>query len=101
MKYPNLNLYGDLKACEDNLLEMINSNFFKIDSTWMMRALDIVDELPLSATLGDIYILQNGIYDFTYTIEIFDGASWQSITVKEGMRFWVDSKKEFYYLKNG
>lgn len=101
MKYPNLDLYGNLKACEDNLLEMINSNFFKLDSTWMVRAIDLVSELPSVASFGDIYILESGVYDHTYSIEIFDGVSWQSIEVKNGMHFWIESEKDFFYLEDG
>lgn len=101
MNYPNLDLYGNLKACEDNLLELINSNFFKLDSTWMVRAIDLVSELPSVASFGDIYILESGVYDYTYSIEIFDGVSWQSIEVKNGMHFWIESAKDFFYLEDG
>lgn len=90
MKYPNLELYKDLKPCEDDLWDLINKNFLIIDSFWALSVVDIVEELPLGATQGDTYIVGD-------EVAVFDGLKWLKIPLKDGMLFYLKSESDFYY----
>lgn len=94
--YNNLGLYKDLSKCEENLLELINFNFFKLDSTWQLKVIDIVEDLPLSAQVGDVYILTTGIYSQENFYAIFDGEKWVYVPVQQGHLFYLESQGDFY-----
>lgn len=93
--YNNLELYKDLSACEPNLLSLINYNFFKIDSTWQVKIKGIVNTLPLTSELGDVYILDN---DPEYSFSIFSGTGWISIPLRNGNLFYNESSEEYEYF---
>ena len=99
--YDNLGLFASLSRCEPDLLDMINFNFFALDSTWQLRVIDIVSELPDGPEMGDIYVLDGGIYSSEYTFQIFDGHDWVSIPVKEGNLFYSDAASDFVFLDGG
>lgn len=94
--YNNLGLYRDLSKCEENLLELINFNFFKLDSTWQIKVIDIVEDLPLPAQVGDVYILTTGIYSQENFYAVFDGEKWIYIPVQQGHLFYLESQGDFY-----
>ena len=94
MKYPNLELYAGLKPCEDDLFDLINKNFFLIDTYWMLRIQDFVDELPLDPSQGDAYIIDD-------KIAIFDGKNWIYTDLKNGMYFYNLGDHDLYFYDNG
>lgn len=94
MNYPNLELYKDLKPCEDDLFDFINKNFLIIDSFWMLRVKDEVDETPSNANQGDVYLIND-------QLALFDGLEWNFIDLKDGMYFYNLANHEFYYYDDG
>ena len=94
MKYPNLELYADLKPCEDDLFDLINKNFFLIDTFWMLRIKSRVDDLPTDPEQGDSYIYDN-------KIAIFDGKNWVYSEFKDGMYFYIIDEHDFFFYDGG
>ena len=94
MKYPNLELYAGLKPCEDELFDLINKNFFLIDTFWMLRIKARVADLPIDPEQGDSYIYDN-------KIAIFDGKNWVYSEFKDGMYFYIIDEHDFFFYDGG
>lgn len=96
--YDNLGLFASLSRCEPDLLDMINFNFFALDSTWQLRIVAIVDELPMGAEEGSIYIVDQGIYSPEFSFAIFNGSGWVYIPLREGNLFYSEEESDFLFF---
>lgn len=96
--YDNLGLFKDLSKCEEDLLEMINYNFFKLDSSWQPVVINIVDDLPFVASKGDAYILRVIDYLTQYYFAIYNGNAWVYVPVHEGYLFYSLHEGDFVFF---
>jgi len=96
--YDNLGLFASLSRCEPDLLDMINFNFFALDSTWQLRIVAIVDDLPMEAEEGSVYIVDQGIYSPEFSFAIFDGVGWIYIPLREGNLFYSEEDSDFLFF---
>lgn len=93
----NIGLVGFFSPCEEDALKFINRNFTILDGMVQFRALDFIEELPDSPSLGDIYILDEPGYAAGGLIAIYDGRTWQFVVSKEGFFGYVISEGRYYY----
>lgn len=98
MSNNGLKLFKNFVPCQKNIFELLNSNFFKIGSMWQLSVKGIVEELPSSSEVGDIYIIEE---DSHYFFKLFSGNNWISIQVEDGNIFWNEESAAFEYFEDG
>jgi hypothetical protein len=90
---PKLGVFGNLEACEDGILDAINSNFVLLDALLQLNFINIVASLPLSPSDGDTYILSTN-----NSINYYKDSAWVSYLPDEGFWGYNNSANSFYYF---
>ncbi len=73
----------------------INESINKVDNLLNRAVIDVVSQLPESATEGDMYILESN------KISLFKNNTWELFEPKQNMAFFVIAKKSIAYYSNG
>lgn len=94
---PNIGLAGGFAPCDDNILALLNRNLLIIDSMMELTVEGFVDSLPESSEIGDVYLLNEGIYATSEMIAIYNGSGWIYIEAKEGFTAYNKADEEFYF----
>lgn len=97
--WPNIGMIGDFKPCEPGLLNAINKNFFLLDNLVQSSFIDFTDEIPSGPSVGDTYILNSDIGEFSEnSLIVWDGVKWNEVIPKSGFNFFSDSEKIYLYF---
>jgi hypothetical protein len=99
--WPHIGLAGEFDPCEEDVLRYLNRNIMVIDSILQMKVLDFVETLPSDPDEGDIYILENQNYSYTYSdnsIMIYSGSTWVEVKPSLGFLSGVESTGKLYWF---